>query len=620
MANKFVIEVRAKGFTNLETQLKKADAATKGYTKSTKQLRGATSGLRRNIGALRNNILLFTFALGAAAKMTSTFVRNASKFEQVRTRLVGLTGSVVKANQAFDTFNAVAATTPFSLEDVVNAGAQLKAFGSDAEALIKPVTDLAAFMGTTATEAANSFGRAFAGGAGAADILRERGILNIIKSSQGLTDLSTTTLPEFRKALISSLQDPAVGIAGSTDRMSRTFEGAMSNMKDSLTRLSAEVGAVMLPALKGFSRQLKELSDDAITFFQQFTGTEAQKMLAHLKQIGVDSKALSALEAIVFTEKTEENIDNINQAMVRLLQGNKGLTKQFKDFGGEVKTIQEFLFGKPIGEPRIDDVSISVENAALLLDVLKQEMNAVQAGALGMANSIGTNNQATSEASKEAAEHFLALASLVAMLTEQDNLYKRLTETIAELSATAPLVQIDPPDPARILASARAFKQFSDNIAKATLEGQNFGDAVVNALESIGIELAAQAISFSLLSIFAKGPLSASKAGFGLLDTVFTSIFGKAHTGGAITNKGVQAFAGGGMVQGRDNVPILAQAGEFVMRREAVQSIGLDQLHQMNQSGQSNNMTVNISAPMVDETVVDHIIPAIEKAARFNLA
>ena len=67
-------------------------------------------------------------------------------------------------------------------------------------------------------------------------------------------------------------------------------------------------------------------------------------------------------------------------------------------------------------------------------------------------------------------------------------------------------------------------------------------------------------------------------------------------------------------------MPILAQAGEFIMRRDAVQSIGLDQLHQMNQTGQSNSVTVNISAPMVDETVVDHIIPAIEKSQRFNLA
>jgi len=137
MANKFVIEVRAKGFTNLEGQFKKADNAAKGFDNTNKKLRGSTSGLRRSVGSLRNNILLFTFAIGAAARGVSTFVRNASKFEQVRTRLVGLTGSVVKANRAFDTFNAVAATTPFSLEDVVNAGAQLKAFGADANTINK---------------------------------------------------------------------------------------------------------------------------------------------------------------------------------------------------------------------------------------------------------------------------------------------------------------------------------------------------------------------------------------------------------------------------------------------------------------------------------------------------
>ena len=49
MANKFVIEVRAKVFTNLEQQLKKADKATRGYEKSNQKLRGTTSGLRRQI-------------------------------------------------------------------------------------------------------------------------------------------------------------------------------------------------------------------------------------------------------------------------------------------------------------------------------------------------------------------------------------------------------------------------------------------------------------------------------------------------------------------------------------------------------------------------------------------
>ena len=57
------------------------------------------------------------------------------------------------------------------------------------------------------------------------------------------------------------------------------------------------------------------------------------------------------------------------------------------------------------------------------------------------------------------------------------------------------------------------------------------------------------------------------------------------HTGGLITNNGIQRFANGGMVQGQDNVPIMAQAGEFVMRREAVQNIGVQNLAQMNRIG-----------------------------------
>ena len=63
----------------------------------------------------------------------------------------------------------------------------------------------------------------------------------------------------------------------------------------------------------------------------------------------------------------------------------------------------------------------------------------------------------------------------------------------------------------------------------------------------------------------------------------------------------------------------MAQAGEFIMSRNAVQSIGIDNLAQMNQTGNAG-ITLNISAPLVDETVVDSIIPAIEKAKRMNLA
>ena len=104
----------------------------------------------------------------------------------------------------------------------------------------------------------------------------------------------------------------------------------------------------------------------------------------------------------------------------------------------------------------------------------------------------------------------------------------------------------------------------------------------------------------------------------GALLNLFSGFF--AHTGGLIQNNGIQRFAQGGQVQGQDNVPIMAQAGEFVMRREAVQNIGVQNLAQMNRSGEAGGVTVNISAPLVDETVIDHIIPAINKATNRNLA
>lgn len=83
-----------------------------------------------------------------------------------------------------------------------------------------------------------------------------------------------------------------------------------------------------------------------------------------------------------------------------------------------------------------------------------------------------------------------------------------------------------------------------------------------------------------------------------------------------------QKFEQGGLVGGQRHsqggTMIEAERGEFVMSRNAVQSIGIDNLSSMNQ-GQSP-ITLNISAPLVDETVIDSILPAIEKAQRMNLA
>ena len=72
------------------------------------------------------------------------------------------------------------------------------------------------------------------------------------------------------------------------------------------------------------------------------------------------------------------------------------------------------------------------------------------------------------------------------------------------------------------------------------------------------------------------------------------------------------------MVQGQENVPIMAQAGEFVIRKAVVEQVGVDNLARLNsgEGGSGNTINVNISGGVVDESYVNNeLIPALNKAS-----
>lgn len=669
MANKFVIEVRAKGFRNLDSQLNRSGKALGNFDKKAGQLRGTTSGLRRSIGALRNSVLLYTFAIGAAVKATGALVGAASKFESLRTRLVGLTGSVQGAEKAFANFNSVAATTPFTLEDVVGAGAQLQAFGADANSLIKPVTDLAAFMGSTATEAANALGRAFAGGAGAADILRERGILNLVKSSQGLTDLSKTTLPQFREALINSLQDPVVGIAGSTDRMSKTFEGASSNMRDAFTRLSAAAGETLINVLD-LKDNMKAVGNFAETIAKKinFLNDPVKNLTERVKALNLEASQLEGIGLVLDTKATQEAIDE-EDAAIETLAGSFANLNEMSDIFEEVGAKYNASLGTMIGGTHllVSDFDIlgdraedafgrlskeldestdtnKMERLVSQLEGLDKLLKLLQRDAgekspfqsmiedVKMLEDVdvfdifqdAVNDSNNAQADATAAyiqgikDRISSFEDFVDVQVDSDAFIKEMdadqaSKMLSEDDMFRDRMERRKKDLARerdaVLQNAAAFKQFSDNIGKAVVEGQNLGTAVTNSLKAIAAQIAAEAVSFMILNMITGGGASAGAMGFDMLGSLI------GHKGGAITNKGVQRFARGGAVQGGDNVPILAQAGEFIINRNSAQSIGLDQLQAMNETGMpANNINVNIQGGLVqDDYVRNTLIPELNK-------
>lgn len=629
---KFIIEVRTKGFSRATKDIKDLDTNSRKYNRTTERMRGQSKGLIANLGSLRNKILVYSFAVGGAVAAMNKFVQAASGFQDVQTRLVGLTGSTEAAKKAFETFNQVAATTPFALQDVVNAGAQLEAFGVDSEATLGAVTDLAAFMGTTATEAASSLGRAFAGGAGAADILRERGILQLIKDSQGIQDLSKITLPEFRKALISAMIDPVAGIQGSSDRLSKTFSGAISNMNDAVTRFAASIGNIMLPSLtkaansiETFFRELNVqrlaqittaitamatafvLVNNRAIIFKATVGL----LTFNLKSLGIAlgaavlafglDKYLQAQNAFSSLNTATQTLSNTtNQLVQRQQQYLSTLNKTTISLGfnaDEQKRIKDLQRESILLNMEINGATKQqIESAKLLLeaesDLSGELRNKIiidkQLAAQGI-----LNIQTSGDLTEQEKELFLQLTKnldlKLTLINTEDELNNQ-TETASD--------------------KARKFAGAINVLSGALKNNASEADNNIQKFQMMAGTLG------GLLMVMG-GPAAGAGAVLSALSNIPI-----AHTGGLIKQNGIQRFAQGGQVQGEDNVPILAQAGEFIMKRSAVQNIGVQNLANMNRTGNAGGVTINISGNMIgnDEFVRDNLIPEIQKVSNQGLA
>ena len=124
-------------------------------------------------------------------------------------------------------------------------------------------------------------------------------------------------------------------------------------------------------------------------------------------------------------------------------------------------------------------------------------------------------------------------------------------------------------------------------------------------------------VAGGLLTVFGAGtPVGAA----GALISAFAGFFhdggliSKMHKGGRVSNN-FQRFHSGGLQS--DEVPIIAQTGEFMMSRQAVQNIGIGRLEQMNDTGRAApSVSVNINGNMIGnkEFVRDTLIPEIQNS------
>ena len=298
-AEKLIIEIDVKDSEKAKKALKDIEVGFEKVGKKGKKevgrLRLETEGLRRSLGQVRNNLLLVAFATEGLRRTLGGFVQATAQLETFEARLKSLSGSAEIAKVQMAGFMDIAATTPFTVQEVVEGGVALEAFGADAEALIPTLANVAAFMGESIPYAASAFGRAFAAGKGAADVFREKGILKLIDDFAALNNLSLDTIEDFQITMIKAFTDEGGAIANGISNLEGTINQSVSNLEDAVFRFRARVGEELAPS---FRKLVRVMTD----FFNSIQAEQIIMLTGAIKLLGVAVATFIALKvAAVFS-------------------------------------------------------------------------------------------------------------------------------------------------------------------------------------------------------------------------------------------------------------------------------------------------------------------------------
>ena len=620
--NTIKIDFKAVNAPRLEKAIKSLDRATQSLIKSQVSLNKEgrkfknqndkvnkgildLNGSQRLLGGafatVRSQILLFNFAMGLGVRQISRLVAEASKVEGLRT--------------AFETLSGESGTLTESLEKIREA-----TDGTMSDFALFEQANNAMILGVTknSDEMAEMF-----------DIAQRLGRALGKDTAQSVESLVTGIGRQSRLMLDN------IGIVVKSEEAYEAYAGKLGKTAKDLT--DAEKKQAFLQATMESARQkVTELGDEVLT-----TRDEINRFTASSENLSV---AVGEALAPAFTKLTKESTTVLNNLtdLAKIFGRTESVNvTYYKTLEETTDFIEEYSKKHNIAVDSTKSLEFQLQQ---LLEVLSLEAKIEKEtffGGTTMRNALARTEEAFKnyttaskdffDSAKKGSRPMLDYAfnitsydqalkelgeSLRAMADEdlfEGMVFSDIDEMIAEQDEE--IKKMMEREKKRTDFTVNNINKLSSALAQATLNGQHLGEAVVNSIKSIAVELASKAFIFTALSALGV-PMGGRTLG---------SVLGFAHTGGLIKDNGdIQRFATGGMVQGQDNVPIMAQAGEFVIRKAVVEQVGVDNLARLN-SGEGNvgsTVNVNINGNMIgnEEFVRDTLIPEINKTVRQGLA
>lgn len=249
--------------TTVDTLLVKIQADSQQLVRELEKLKGKTQQTSKKMS---DSFKKFDQALGKAIKRTALvggaigvafgtvairkIVQTGSSIESLQIRLKQLFGSADEGKKAFDVLAEFASKVPFSLAEIQQGAGSLAVVSKNAEELRKNLEitgNAAALTGLDFATASSQIQRAFAGGAAASDLFRERGLNALLGFKAGATTTAEETVKVFAENL------GADGKFGkTTDELASTLSGTLSMIGDKVFNFQKII------ADEGFFEKYKE--------------------------------------------------------------------------------------------------------------------------------------------------------------------------------------------------------------------------------------------------------------------------------------------------------------------------------------------------------------------------
>lgn len=248
--------------------IKKAQKSADDFAKSTKddfeEVESSAKQTQDGIAALMGAFAAFE-GVKVALNAAIGFAKMGAELEQTRVAMETFLGSAEKADQVISDLNKFSAVTPFTSDQVVQAGKQLLAFGLEAEDLqetLRAVGDVSAGTGKDFNELASIYGKAMTSGKIQAEELNqltEAGIpiidelaKNMNVAKEDIKDMGSQGLISFEdlEKAFQTMTGEGGKFFNLMEKQSKTAAGLMSTLQGTVQQVGAEISEQMLNAAK----------------------------------------------------------------------------------------------------------------------------------------------------------------------------------------------------------------------------------------------------------------------------------------------------------------------------------------------------------------------------------